>query len=307
MNSEIIALQCPSCGSSDTADSRAVHFGREFTCKRCKTTSVLVINSKLHIRSFGEHVCMACGRVASAKARFCQCGSSLVQKCRWCTGEFPVDHALCDSCGRSVAINPESAEGQELKEKELIQLLSSNDRDAVSSASFLLSTMAVSSTGTEAIVNILKEGTFSNSSKFKHDPYPIMGILPKLGSRGISILAELAKSEQYKIAFSAISLLGKDCGEAAAPSLLEAITHQIRVQPHPERVWFDYLGRCGAAGVPILIEFLSSEKWPGYGDEVGRALIGIGRPALSSLKKLTGFFADSTIKNRALDIISKMK
>jgi hypothetical protein len=268
---------------------------------------VLVINSKLHIRSAGEHVCSACGRVASAKARFCQCGSSLVKNCRWCKAEFPADHTLCDSCGRPVAIEPESPEGHALREKEAIQQLNSDDGNLVGCAFFTLNRITVSSAGTDAMINFLSKGKIPYSSHFEYLHYEAMQILPKLGARGMAILAEFARSGEFKIVCAAIARLGKDCGEAGVPYLLEAITHQIRSKKHLEGVWFDYLSRCGSAAVPILIEFLSSDRYHGFADQVSRAFISIGAPALSSLKKLTGFFADSTIKSRALDVISKMK
>jgi hypothetical protein len=99
MDSEIIALRCPSCGNASNAVARELRFGYEFNCKHCATVSMLVINRQLYVPQPGERICAACGRVAPRGSRFCQCGRSLVRTCVACSKEFPVDHAICDFCG----------------------------------------------------------------------------------------------------------------------------------------------------------------------------------------------------------------
>lgn len=105
MNSEIVALRCPSCGNADSINTREIHYGYEFTCKHCRTTSVLIINRELYVRRPGDHVCTACGRVAPSQARFCQCRAPLVRKCYGCGTEFPADHSICDFCGMPVVVD----------------------------------------------------------------------------------------------------------------------------------------------------------------------------------------------------------
>ena len=92
MGSEIVALRCPSCANPTNVVARELRFGYEFTCRHCATVSVVIINRQLYVPTPGEHVCLACGRVAPRGSRFCQCGRTLVQTCIACSQEFPVGH-----------------------------------------------------------------------------------------------------------------------------------------------------------------------------------------------------------------------
>jgi predicted RNA-binding Zn-ribbon protein involved in translation (DUF1610 family) len=96
-------LTCPSCGSTATIAGQLPHFGTEFTCKHCGVVSVLVVDhvllARTNLQLLASKICLACGRLASAEARFCQCGASLVRLCFWCYTEVPVDHRRCDNCG----------------------------------------------------------------------------------------------------------------------------------------------------------------------------------------------------------------
>ncbi len=114
MGNEIISLTCPNCGSSDNIIENNIHFGYEFKCKNCATTSVLVINNRLYVPSPGEKICLSCGRVAERNSRFCQCGKSLIRKCisPECLKEFPVDHNICDYCGWPQNVEPSSPQGK---------------------------------------------------------------------------------------------------------------------------------------------------------------------------------------------------
>ena len=100
----ILPLRCPSCGGTASQPSREMSFGAEFRCDHCGVTSVLIIDQALvplgTLQKQGEKVCVTCGRVALREARFCQAGHSLVRKCVYCALEFPVEHQLCDFCGK---------------------------------------------------------------------------------------------------------------------------------------------------------------------------------------------------------------
>src|SRR3954470_17836897 len=106
MATEIRAFRCPSCGSGTSIELDAARFGYAFICAHCSTRSVVIIDRQLYVPQPGEHVCTACGLVASRKSRYCQCGSSLVKPCVKCQKEFPVDHALCDQCGWPQDVQP---------------------------------------------------------------------------------------------------------------------------------------------------------------------------------------------------------
>lgn len=99
MSGKIIALVCPQCGNGSHDELRERAFGAEFKCSACGVCSALVMNNQLYVKQVGEHVCKDCGRVAARGVRFCQCSSSLVQKCTNCRTEFFVDDAICPQCG----------------------------------------------------------------------------------------------------------------------------------------------------------------------------------------------------------------
>ena len=109
---EIAALQCPSCGGSNTGPSTPLAFGAEFTCANCGGTSVLIVNSALlpldALERTGDKVCAVCGRVAKHDADFCQGGHKLVRVCLNpdCRNEFAVHHRICDYCGWNQDVKP---------------------------------------------------------------------------------------------------------------------------------------------------------------------------------------------------------
>ncbi len=101
MESKILSLICPNCGSADQIIDKDLPFGFEFTCKHCGSNSVLIFNDHLYIPAPGDHICKVCGRVAAKNARFCQCGEPLIRICQnaKCGKEFPIGHTVCDFCG----------------------------------------------------------------------------------------------------------------------------------------------------------------------------------------------------------------
>lgn len=113
MGAEIIALKCPSCGSATDVEARAVRFGYRFDCRFCRTSSVLILNNQLYILTPNEHVCLECGRVATARSRYCQCGALLVQTCRACDSEIARDHQICDQCGCDPMADPASLSAED--------------------------------------------------------------------------------------------------------------------------------------------------------------------------------------------------
>lgn len=120
MDTSIIALTCPKCGSTDQVINKNVAFGYEFKCQHCQSTSVLIINHQLYIPLPGEYICTFCGRVSDRNARFCQCGKSLIQKCinPECHREISINHTICDYCGWNQEIKPNTSDG----ERQLLSL-----------------------------------------------------------------------------------------------------------------------------------------------------------------------------------------
>jgi DNA-directed RNA polymerase subunit RPC12/RpoP len=125
---EITALQCPSCGSSNTGPTKPLAFGAEFSCAKCGGTSVLIINRALlpvdSLQKSGDQVCAMCGRVADRKARFCQDGHKLVRTCLKCNKEFAAHHQRCDYCGWPQDVQPGTPEAHDLELDSAIEDLS---------------------------------------------------------------------------------------------------------------------------------------------------------------------------------------
>jgi len=94
-NVEIVALRCPSCGNANNVPEKELRYGCQFVCSYCRTVSRLIVGRQLYIPLPGEHVCVECGQVALPRARFCQCGASLVRKCIKCFEEFGSLPQLC--------------------------------------------------------------------------------------------------------------------------------------------------------------------------------------------------------------------
>lgn len=302
MSSQTIALQCPSCGSSETRDSRAARFGYEFTCQHCHTASVLVINSKLHIRSAGEHVCILCGRVASAAAQFCQCGASLITQCAMCGGKFPADHALCDMCAWPVDADPSTATGLALRAERAIAQLNSSNFGRTSPAIDELARLAPSAEAADAIATAYIRTHASTTPAAQMDkiyvPQAALACLKNMGPMAIPALARIC---DYDPSDATLTVLA-DFGPSAAPALLAPLTKAIRQRP--SKILLRMLPRCGPPAIPLLIELLSSVEWC---NDAMWALSVIGRPALPHLEPLAGFFADRKIKPYARRLIKCIK
>ncbi len=298
MNAQIIALQCPQCGGTDTVDARVARFGYEFTCKHCKTTSVLVINSKLHIRTGGEHVCVDCGRVASSNARYCQCGASLVAQCRSCLKEFPVDHTLCDFCGWPSGLDPSSPEGHVVRSRRAIKELTNYDPNSVAAGFKELACIAPTQEAAEAVLAYYQrrpKAPFRGHALF---------VLGKMGPIGVAALVEISKTELCPELIESLS----QSGEAGAKALLEVIPRAMRTKPSadfsPAPGLISKLGKCGPSAIPILMEYLLVQGFSAYARE---ALVQIGTPAIPELKRLTGFFADWDNKQLAKRVIQEIE
>jgi predicted RNA-binding Zn-ribbon protein involved in translation (DUF1610 family) len=115
MTGEIVALQCPKCGSTLNVNRKEMRFGLEFSCSHCGTASILIIDNHLHVCRADDRVCAKCGRLASSSAKYCQCGAILINTCQVCRAEFAVVHRICDFCGWPHGLDPESAEGLTLR------------------------------------------------------------------------------------------------------------------------------------------------------------------------------------------------
>jgi hypothetical protein len=106
MSTQIVPLKCPQCGGSSNIIAKELRIGFEFKCQFCSTSSILVINDQLYIPKPGERICLKCGRVSSPETRFCQCGTTLIQKCKSCHREISINNEICDYCGLPQKIKP---------------------------------------------------------------------------------------------------------------------------------------------------------------------------------------------------------
>jgi hypothetical protein len=129
MSNEIVALQCPKCGSTLNVGRKEMRFGLEFSCSHCGATSVLIIENHLHVRHEGDRVCATCGRVAGSNARFCQCGAALMSGCLLCKAELPVVHRICDYCGWPNGVDPEKPDGLKLQVQRALKNAESREPD----------------------------------------------------------------------------------------------------------------------------------------------------------------------------------
>ncbi|HUH97088.1 MAG TPA: zinc ribbon domain-containing protein [Anaerolineales bacterium] len=129
MDSQIIALKCPSCGNTNNVNIKKLKYGVEFVCDRCGTTSVAVINNELYVPRPGERVCIKCGRVSSQEARFCQCGELLIKKCinPNCRREIPINYQVCEYCGWHQDVSVDGEPSISTKVEQAIRSLSDPD------------------------------------------------------------------------------------------------------------------------------------------------------------------------------------
>lgn len=166
MSSETIALRCPACGSAKTVDSRVVHFGYEFTCEHCKTISVLVIHSKLHIRAAGEYVCGNCGRIARDGDRFCECSKPLTRPCLMCAVAFFAGRNVCPRCGWNHEQDPNSPQLQVSIAKEFCKLVKDGRFNEAAQEAVQLGKLVVSSQllTPEAMI-VFKKGLVNRTSE----------------------------------------------------------------------------------------------------------------------------------------------
>src|SRR5688572_27835173 len=95
-----LQLRCPSCKNAQNLPHSELKFGGEVRCNECGTTSLIVKDYELRLRSeidiASRQICSACGDITSHNARFCQNGHPLVHKCINCKQEISISHNICD-------------------------------------------------------------------------------------------------------------------------------------------------------------------------------------------------------------------
>lgn len=209
---EIAPLKCPSCGGATTAPSRPMAFGAEFSCARCGTTSVLVINRALFpadaLQKSGDQVCAECGRVAKLDARFCQDGHKLVRTCvnRGCSREFPASHQRCDYCGWPQDVKAGTPEGYERE----LDIAVASLADAVSSSADLAGTPKY------AVADALRK---------IHTIWSVCGPAKKRAVPSVIAVLSVAslQNEEMELTWRVLAAMGADAA-AAVPLLLARAT-----------------------------------------------------------------------------------
>jgi hypothetical protein len=294
MGSQIIALECPNCGSSQDVGIEQLHFGCTFVCKHCSTRSVLIVNRRLYVARPGEHICSGCGLVARRSARFCQCGKSLLRYCWLCPKEFPVDHHVCDHCG-----TPQDVRGSEeeiakqwfkhgekpnLRYEAITRLLRMNESGTLPTK---LDGGLIGLAASDILFDgnrrpgdhgmgwkILKERYWTKEGAALQ---PVVGrmlqsmdtwwkfaeFLPRVGLR--AIIAETANPVWFRLAMDNIANRGTHLHDADL--IPQAIKFAREKDESVSRTGIDFLEAMGPSAVPILKQLT---PWPWSGTDLMR-------------------------------------
>ncbi|MBN1284742.1 MAG: HEAT repeat domain-containing protein [Anaerolineae bacterium] len=289
MGAEIIALRCPSCGYAENAVKQELRFGYEFTCARCGTVSMLILNHQLYMPRPGEIICMQCGRVAARGARFCQCSAPLVTRCvnPDCLREFPVHHAICDYCGWPQEVAPSSPGAVGIKIERAILRLFDPDKSVRDDALGTLRRIeGAAPSVVAAMIEALKQGPDRRWARAcwvlaqLEDPAAVVEAAPAL-------LRALAAHDEKARRYAHRALVG--AGEAAAPALGDALKHSQDPDPDLHLAICNVLADLGAAAapaVPALIQALLYAPRPDVQEAAARALRKVGPPAAPSTPAL---------------------
>ena len=273
MDTQIIALKCPSCGNTNNVAEKEINYGYEFTCKQCLTTSVLVINKQLYTPKPGEHICIVCGRVAASDVRFCQCGAALVRKCDNlnCLKEIPADHSICDYCGWPQGISPTS-------DKRL---------DVI-------------------IKNAINDLHDKNFHVLKVAFEEIRRLGPK-ASTAIPLIFDLWKNtNDLKESLLFINSLGS-LGELAIPILIKVLYSDQRRERKAALEVICHFGPKAFEAIPTLVDMLSSESDDEMLDNVQYSLEQIGESAIPVLRNLIEKKIPTDVRGRAINIIDRIE
>ena len=269
---EIAALQCPSCGSSNTGPTKPLAFGAEFTCAKCGSTSVLIINRALlpvdSLQKSGDQVCAECGRVADRKARFCQDGHKLVRSCISCQKEFAAHHQRCDYCGWPQDVRLGTQSGYELELDRAIAGLSdaaspgNSKREAEVHLRKIVEIYQASGQGKRAvasIVELLKVGNVASSYEFL--ALGVLGIMGADASGAMPFILQL--TQKYPNNWTYWQILAMLAPEEVLPYCRNVIASSKK---NPEHfISFDsncdlkralnVLNYVGKPAIPMLREF----------------------------------------------------
>lgn len=297
MSAKIITLRCPSCGSADSVDGQVLGFGLEFTCKHCASKSVLIQNNELYVPRPGERVCVPCGRVSSAEAKFCQCGASLVRRCVSCGREIAIDHVVCDYCGWSLQdVSPISLEGRAVRAKRALAEFESSDEG--------VSRKALADLFDCAPPEQLAE-TLEKMARAKHRwSEAMLYMFQQCGRDSLPALSHLRTIENYRLtARAVICLVIRNEPLAEDASLLEEILRDD-APSSLRQVVIEALGHCGPPAIRTLVPLLENDE---DSDAAWNALLRIGTPALAPLRAARGFFASAKMKTRAKYLIGMIE
>jgi len=296
MDTQIIALKCPSCGNTNNVAEKEINYGYEFTCKQCLTTSVLVINKQLYTPKPGEHICIVCGRVTASDVRFCQCGASLVRKCinPKCLKEFPVDHRLCDYCGWPQDVEESSRVGGDIKIQRAIKDLSDPDPKIQISACQAIAAIGPDAYSAEnPLINIFASTNNSDlvinaCNAFWSICAKSTAVIPILEKR-LQITTSLYIVEAISLVYSS---LHANCS-TITQKLMEILEHNA--SDMKSEIEFDHALRIfkllGSPVVPALVEFLDRNRFSswdprGANGKICNLLESMGSAASASIPSL---------------------
>ena len=287
MSPGVASIQCPKCGSSDSTNELPDRFGYRWQCGHCGTTSVLIADRKLYTPRPGDRVCAKCGLVGSSKARYCQCGSLLVQSCRaGCAEEFSITHALCDNCGWPVNLDPLSQEGKSEIAKRAICSIDLSDFESVQNALSLLITLGQCRPECVPILIAVME----KFDSLLDQCFELIATHGEFSGQAIPILLNVYSDKLASGASNAsivrwceaIGSIGP-AASVAKPTLVELLSHETIPLRGACRA-LDRIG-CAEAALPILEKVIWRAETPESATEAFLALESLGRRALPTLSR----------------------
>jgi hypothetical protein len=292
METQILALKCPSCGNTSNLPGKEAHYGFQFACEHCQTTSVLVINKQLYTPRLGEHICISCGRIAIPDARFCQCGAALVRRCDNlnCLKEISVDHSICDFCGWPQFNSPKTDEGEEKILKDAISNLHDINIRVREEALQNIRRLAMKAS---AAIPVIYD--FYKNSSDLHEQNKFIDTLGELGELAIPYLIKILSSTDSNIRKTALQNIIRIGPKASVviPGLPDL--YKKSISNEEKNAFLGALVNLGESAIPVLIEILCSESDDYMLSSVQFSLEQFGVKVLPALRRLlTGTIPEKT-------------
>lgn len=267
MEAKIISLSCPNCGNAEQHVTTDIHFGYQFKCGSCGSSSVLIVNNRLYMPMPGERVCTSCGQVAERNARYCQCGRSLVRKCIYptCLKDFPINHEICDHCGWDQNIEPFSNEGKKQRVIQSIRDMSDPDPRVSAAAYKYAQDTLLKQQDAQILLDAIHtiDPTLTVTLPLLIDAVLLSNNM-EVCSRAWKILSSLSEAQIYNPAYQ------KGLLQILADAKVEVIKNESA----------EIIPYAGTSLIPHLIEIMDSKIDYALRERCQKILINMGPPAV---------------------------